>query len=455
VPTKTRSTTTPGLATLGYASRKAGEPLGVNSQRESIERACQRLDLRLVEVVTDELPVGNGNPQPGLETVLERIDTGEVSCLVVSELERLTPQTDRLETVLDHLDRVEGRLVALDVGLDSSTETGALAVAAPAPVLAPVEAPAPPEPAVVEPKAPEPAVLEPAVLEPEPPEPVVEPEPPEPVVEPKAPEPVVETPPAPAPPAPAPPAAQPPEPPLPTTRMRALGYASVPADCEASGTELEAQKAAVELYCKRLDLDLVEVIREREPKTGKALDRGGLSFLIERIAAGDATCIVVSGLHRLSRSVAELGTIVQWLERNEVRLVAVELDLDTSTDAGRNTARAIASVAGWEHERLSERTRKGLAAARAKRHASGGGSAPDWESIRKRIATMRADGMTLQAIADTLNAEGVPTQRGGAKWRPSSVQTAAGYKRRSRAKDVRDLPAVGRRAQPPRARPAR
>jgi hypothetical protein len=37
--------------------------------------------------------------------------------------------------------------------------------------------------------------------------------------------------------------------------------------------------------------------------------------------------------------------------------------------------------------------------------------------------------MTLQAIADTLNAEGVPTLRGGAEWRPSSVQAAVGYKR--------------------------
>ena len=46
---------------------------------------------------------------------------------------------------------------------------------------------------------------------------------------------------------------------------------------------------------------------------------------------------------------------------------------------------------------------------------------------------MRADGMTLQAIADTLNEEGVPTLRGGAKWRPSSVQTATGYRRPSRS----------------------
>ena len=45
---------------------------------------------------------------------------------------------------------------------------------------------------------------------------------------------------------------------------------------------------------------------------------------------------------------------------------------------------------------------------------------------------VRASGLTLQAIADTLNREGVPTLRGGAKWRPSSVQAATGYKRPSR-----------------------
>jgi hypothetical protein len=37
--------------------------------------------------------------------------------------------------------------------------------------------------------------------------------------------------------------------------------------------------------------------------------------------------------------------------------------------------------------------------------------------------------MTLQAIVDELNEAGVPTVRGGAKWRVSSVQAAIGYKR--------------------------
>jgi hypothetical protein len=54
----------------------------------------------------------------------------------------------------------------------------------------------------------------------------------------------------------------------------------------------------------------------------------------------------------------------------------------------------------------------------------------DHPDLKERILQMRAEGMTLQAIADRLNAEGVPTVRGGTKWRHSSVQAAAGYKRR-------------------------
>jgi hypothetical protein len=53
--------------------------------------------------------------------------------------------------------------------------------------------------------------------------------------------------------------------------------------------------------------------------------------------------------------------------------------------------------------------------------------------------------MTLQAIADQLNAEGVPTLRGGKKWRPSSIQGALGYRR----PDPRDhLPSPCARAGP-------
>jgi DNA invertase Pin-like site-specific DNA recombinase len=359
-----------------------------------IESACEELGLALVDVVREHEPDGSSD-RPGLTHALERLDAGEASCLVVSDLERLTREVTELASVVDRLERAHSRLVAIDMGLDTATPSGRLAVS-------PREdAPA----AEQESEAAEPLPAEPPLVK-----------------KPKA---------ASA-----------------SAAVRAVGYASVNSEGKSTA-ELDAQKRAIDRCAQRLNLDLVEVVREREPEKGRALDRAGLSYLIERVAAGDASCLVVTGLDRLSRSVAELGTIVQWLEKNDVRLVAVDLGLDTANPAGRATAHALASVAGWERDRLSERTRKGLAAARSKRRESSGGATGDWPDIRKRIAAMRADGMTLQAIADVLNREGVPTPRGGTEWRPSSVQTAAGYRRRTRSRKVEDLPQVEKPAPKP------
>jgi DNA invertase Pin-like site-specific DNA recombinase len=454
---------------FGYASVPADLALEgpeIAAQKLSIKNACERLELDLIDLLRDHEPAaGDREARPGLSYALERIEAGEASCLIVSGLERLSREVTELASLVDRLEQRGIRLIAVDVGLDTATPNGRLILyRRPVPSLpwAPeVEAPAT-DPAELEPQQErdegpfeqDEAVFEQdeAVFEPD--EAALEPE--EAAFDELA-EDALEIPEAPARPnlrvvpTPAPAGETAPtgddEPAgAPEEAIRALGYASVPVDIEgdASGRGLETQRQAIAESCETLGFELVELVRDREAKGGKALDRAGLSYALGRIAAGEASCLVVQSLERLSRSVAELGTLIQWLEQTEVRLVAVDLKLDTATPGGRTTARALASVGGWERERLSERTRKGLAAARAKRREAGGPAAPDWAELRKRIAAMRADGMTLQAIADVLNEEGVPTPRGGAKWRPSSVQTAAGYKRRSRPHKVEDLPAVER-----------
>ena len=135
----------------------------------------------------------------------------------------------------------------------------------------------------------------------------------------------------------------------------------------------------------------------------------------------------MSDLGRLSGSAADLGGIIERLERSDGRLVALDIGLDTASPrrlrgrqgAGVGQLLGAATAAG-----------KGLA---APQRPTGGGRArtvvQDVPALKERIVTMRTAGMTLQAIADVLNSEGVPTLRGGAKWRPSSVQSAAGYRR--------------------------
>jgi DNA invertase Pin-like site-specific DNA recombinase len=460
-PRSTPSGSRSFVSALGYANVPAnGARSELRSQRAEIEQACRSLGLRLVDVVPEgRSPNGDAPGRPGLERALERLESGEVSCLVVCGLEDLSRRVDELASVIDRLERAGARLVALDVGLDTASSTGRLAlerrpvaragqsvyagdsVESPAPAAAPAEPPAEP----IEESTAEPAVEEAPAVEaaPAPPPPVEAPAEPPPAVEaPAEPPPAVE---APA----EPPSVEAADAPPVTVATRALGYATLPAAVGGEHHELQHQVRSIQGRCAELSVDLVDIVREREVE-GRALDRPGLSLLIERIAAGDANCVVVAALGRLSHSVAELGTIVKWLERNEIRLIAVDLNLDTASPGGQLTARALASVANWERDRLSERTRKGLAAARDKRRASAEAAAAgspnaSWPQVSKRIAAMRADGMTLQAIADQLNAEGVPTPRGGAKWRPSSVQTAAGYKRRRRAKHTDDLPPVKRR----------
>jgi DNA invertase Pin-like site-specific DNA recombinase len=210
-----------------------------------------------------------------------------------------------------------------------------------------------------------------------------------------------------------------------------LDYAivSAPEGSVARG-EVGEQTEEIAGECRRRGLELLELVRDHEPHNGKGLGRPGLGYALERISAGEARGLVVSELSRLSRSAAELGEILEWFTRSEARLVAVAQGLDTDERQGRLAARTLIEVSGWERERLRERTKKGLQAARL----SGGRAVADNPELRERIARMRAQGMTLQAIADRLNEEGVPTVRRGAKWRPSSIQAAAGYKRRPRSR---------------------
>jgi DNA invertase Pin-like site-specific DNA recombinase len=401
------------------------------ADRDAVTEACARLGLSVV-AVADGAPDGGAI---SVATALDAAASGDVRCLVVRRLGDLATLEGGLAAVLDRIDADGLRLVALDVGLDTAAPVGRHALRRRQRAAAPWLRAVVPEPA-------------PEVASPLPPPVVAAPEPvaPPPVVAPPsvvAPPPVVAAPPPAPEPAPAPPAPPRRHPtPTPVAALPAIGYASASGSKDHAAAAMCQQRETIERRCGEGDLELLELVGDREPKDRKALDRPGLTHALERLAAGEARCLVVCGLDHLSRSVAELSQLLRWMDRLGIRLVAIELDVDTATEAGRSTVAALASVGEWERDRISERTRAGLAAARAKRHAGTGAAAERIAALHQRIAAMRADGMTLQAIADVLNAEGVPTLRGGARWRPSSVQNAAGYKRpvRRTAHRLPDVP---------------
>lgn len=188
--------------------------------------------------------------------------------------------------------------------------------------------------------------------------------------------------------------------------IEALGYVSVADPSAPTKPDLREQIAAMDALCQRRGWRLLEVARD------VGCDRHGLFYALERLDRSKASCLIVAELRRLSSSGAELARILRWAGEHGVRLVAVDVELDTATPAGRVAADALISV-GELHQ--------GAPPGRPAVH--------DVPALKRHIVAMRSAGMTLQAIADRLNDEGVPTLRGGQEWRPSSVQAAAGYRR--------------------------
>ena len=219
-----------------------------------------------------------------------------------------------------------------------------------------------------------------------------------------------------------------------------LGYASVDANQRGDlNADLQQQVRAIASECERRGLALVQILHDRVPPRQRPLDRPGLGHALERISARHAGGLVVAELSSISRALPDLGRVLEWLMDRDVRVIAVASSIDTAEEAGRLAIRTIVEVSQWERQRLAERTRAGMRAARRK----GPASVRDDPRLKDRIAAMRAAGMTLQAIANQLNADGIPTLRGGAMWRPSSVQTAVGYQR----------PVTGRAVDRPNGRP--
>ena len=221
-------------------------------------------------------------------------------------------------------------------------------------------------------------------------------------------------------------------------RTPVIGYVTVaagPADPD------DYAFAGIEAACVGRDWELLEIVRDQEGT--RMLERPGLSYALRQIADGQAHALVISEVRRLSRSLVDLGTLLEWFRDAGAPLIALDLDLDTTSVPGRQVASTLITLSEWERERIADRTRSGIARLRAEGSVAGRPSVSRNPELLARISDMREDGMTLQAISDVLNDEGIPTLRGGTKWRPSSVQAALGY-RRPHARNPRDhLPPTG------------
>lgn len=131
-----------------------------------------------------------------------------------------------------------------------------------------------------------------------------------------------------------------------------LGYARVSTgDQDVSGQELRLKQAGA----TRVFTDI---------RSGRSMDRPGLQQLLAYARAEDTLAVV--RLDRLGRSLGELLSTVAMLKERGIALLSLEEKIDTSSAAGELIFHVFGAIAHFERRLIAERTKDGIAAARAR-----------------------------------------------------------------------------------------
>ncbi|MGN7157975.1 recombinase family protein [Dietzia cercidiphylli] len=137
-----------------------------------------------------------------------------------------------------------------------------------------------------------------------------------------------------------------------------VGYGRVSTRDQHPEAQLDALSAA---GCEKIFVDHASGKLSRRPQLDRALE----------VACRPGDLLVVTKLDRLGRSLEHLMELAKELEAAGVGLVVLDQGIDTSTPVGRMFFHILGAIAEFEHALLSERTRDGLAAARARGRTGG------------------------------------------------------------------------------------
>ena len=109
------------------------------------------------------------------------------------------------------------------------------------------------------------------------------------------------------------------------------------------------------------------------------------------------------------------------LEKAGAALIALDLQIDTSTATGRLLMSLIATVAQWERDTIGERTRSALRAKRERGEPIGRKRVIS-DTVRARVHELRAQGLSYREIGEHLIAEGHHPPSGLNRWQISTIQ---------------------------------
>ena len=179
--------------------------------------------------------------------------------------------------------------------------------------------------------------------------------------------------------------------------MKAALYLRVSTDKQ----ELENQLEPLKKFAKGRGLKVVQVYRDMA--TGKNSDRPALNKMLKDAHRHAFDVIVVWALDRLSREgMSRTVQLIEMLERMGIAVISYsEPYLDTTNELARNILLAVVStLAKAERERISERTKAGLA--RVKRSGKKLGRPPVASKKRTDALKMLKEGMSYGEVARQL-----------------------------------------------------
>lgn len=193
-----------------------------------------------------------------------------------------------------------------------------------------------------------------------------------------------------------------------------------------SGLGLDAQREAVMRYLSAGGWPpLAEFTEVETGKGSNALDRRPQLQAALTFARKHKATLIIAKLDRLARNVH----FVSGLMETGVPFVAAD-----RPDADRFLIHLEAALAEREAKLVSDRTKAALAAAKARGRVLGANGRVLAEQhkadalvrvapVADRLRALRAGGLSLRRIADTLNGEGIPSP-GGSSWGAVNVQRA-------------------------------
>jgi len=167
-----------------------------------------------------------------------------------------------------------------------------------------------------------------------------------------------------------------------------IGYARVSTLDQNPELQMDALEQA---GCEKICSDKI---------SGAKADRPGLDDALEYAREGD--CIVVWRLDRLGRSLKHLISVVEDLESQGVGFASLQEGFDTTTSGGKLVFQIFGALAEFERNLIRERTKAGLAAAKARGRVGGRKEKLSDEQIKTMLRMSESNQHTIKEICQVM-----------------------------------------------------